>query len=72
MDAALNTRSFRLEVSNDGNSWETVNQYRHNADQITDTDLTPVKARFVRLVITDPGKDKTARIGDVEIYGRRL
>jgi hypothetical protein len=72
MDAALNTRSFRLEVSNDGNSWETVSQYRHNADQITDTDLTPVKARFARLAITDPGKDKTARIGDVEIYGRRL
>ena len=72
LDGSLNTRGFKLEISDDGKSWKTVSQYRRNTEQITDTDLEPVPARLVRLVVTDPGKDKIARIGDVEIYGRRL
>ena len=72
MDASLNTRSFLLETSADGLTWQTVSRYKNNTDNVTDIDIAPVKARYVRLTILDAGKDKTARIGDVEIYGKQL
>jgi hypothetical protein len=30
-----------------------------------------VKARSVRIIITDPGADSTARISEVEIFGKK-
>lgn len=70
MDASLNTHSFRLESSTGGKIWKTVSHYKNNTDNVTDTDLIPIKARYVRLVILDAGRDGIARIGDVEIYGK--
>jgi len=70
MDALFNTRSFKLEISTNGETWHTVSKYRHNTDNVTDTDITPTKARYVRLSILDAGKDGIARIGDVEVYGK--
>ncbi len=72
LDASLNTRSFVLETSTDGLTWQMVSRYKNNADNVTDIDIAPVKARYVRLTILDAGKDKTARIGDIEIYGKRI
>jgi hypothetical protein len=72
MDVSLNTRSFKLEISDEGVTWQTVSQYRNNTDNVTDIDFVPVKARYVRLTILNAGKDNTARIGDVEIYGKQL
>lgn len=72
MDVSLNTRSFQLEVSNDKLNWEKVSQYKNNTDMVTDIDIKPVKARYVRLTILNAGSDKIARIGDVEIYGSVL
>lgn len=72
MDVSLNTRSFKLEISNEGVSWQTVSRYRNNTDNVTDIDFVPVKARYVRLTILNAGKDNTARIGDVEIYGKQI
>ncbi|GAA4305132.1 discoidin domain-containing protein [Compostibacter hankyongensis] len=71
MDPAFNTRSFKIEVSTDGTSWKTVDRRSHNTDNVTDRDITPVTARYIRLSVLDTGKDKTARIGDIEIYGSR-
>ena len=70
MDALFNTRSFKLELSTNGETWHTVSKYRHNTDNVTDTDIAPTKARYVRLSILDAGKDGIARIGDVEVYGK--
>lgn len=72
MDASFNTRSFKLEVSSDNSTWQEVSKYKNNTEPVTDIDFAPVKARYVRLTILDAGKDGTARIGDVEIYGRHL
>ena len=72
MDISLNTRSFQLEVSNDKLKWEKVSQYKNNTDMVTDIDIKPVKARYVRLNILNAGSDKIARIGDVEIYGSAI
>ena len=70
LDAALNTRSFLLKVSADGKTWKTVSSYKNNTDDVTDIEIDPVRARYVRLNILDAGDDGIARIGDVEIYGR--
>lgn len=72
MDVSLNTRSFQLEVSIDKLNWEIVSQYKNNTDMVTDIDIKPVKARYVRLTILNAGSDNIARIGDVEIYGSGL
>lgn len=72
IDVSLNTRSFQLEVSNDKMNWKKVSQYKNNTDMVTDIDIKPVKARYVRLTILNSGSDNIARIGDVEIYGSVL
>ncbi len=70
MDASLNTRSFTLETSPDGKKWTVADKQKGNTLMVSDMDIPEVMARFVRLKITDPGKDGIARIGDVEIYGK--
>lgn len=72
LDPSLNTRSFRLEVSADGITWKTVNRHKNNKDNITDIDIDPVKARYIRLNILNAGRDGIARIGDIEIHGKRI
>ena len=70
MTSSLNTKSFKVEVSSDDKKWKTVSTCFDNTDDVSDTDIEPVNARYVRLQIIDPGKDNLVRIGDVEIYGK--
>jgi len=70
MTSSLNTKAFKVEVSSDNKKWETVSTCSNNTDEVSDTDIEPVNARYVRLQISDPGKDNLVRIGDVEIYGK--
>ncbi len=72
MDESLNTKDFTLQVSMDGNEWATADQVTGNTENVTDIDLPPIPAKYVRLTVEDPGADGVARIGDVEIYGREL
>lgn len=69
---SLNTRDFKLEVSNDGKKWESADYQSGNTMPVTDVDIVPVKARYIRLSITDSGEDQRARIADIEIYGSVL
>lgn len=69
-DPRFNTRSFKLEVSNDSINWVTADHCKNNADSVTDIDIPSTDVRFVRITILDCGKDNIARIGDVEIYGK--
>lgn len=66
----LNTRAFTVRASGDGRTWKTIDTFRGNTRDVTDVDLRPVDARYVRIVIDDPGADGVARIADVEIHGR--
>lgn len=70
MDRSLNTKSFTMEVSQDGSKWTVVDHQSDNRDDVTDVDISPIPARYVRLTVHDPGKDGVARVGDVEIYGK--
>lgn len=65
-----NTEAFTLETSLDGETWSTVRGYENNARQVTDLEISPQQASFLRVTFTDPGGDR-ARLADIEIYGRR-
>ena len=69
-DRGLNTRAFTVEASLDGKVWKRVHKVTGNRDNVTDVDLTPVKARYVKVTIDDAGADSTARIAEVEIFGK--
>jgi len=69
LDSSLNTRDYTIEISMDGKKWTLADQYQGNTYNVSDIDIDPVEARYVRLNITDPGADGIARIAEVELYG---
>ena len=69
VDPAYNTKDFTISVSSDGKKWDIADRQTGNSSNVTDKDIIPTLARYVRIVITNAGKDVIARIGDVEIYG---
>ncbi len=70
MSRGLNTRTFTVLAQTRGDSWTTVDAVQGNASDATDVELDPVRARRIRIAITDAGADSTARIAEVEIFGR--
>ncbi len=71
-DRAHNIPLFRLEVSADNIHWKAVDRQEGDTVNVKDTDISPVKARYVRLAVLHAGKDATVRIGDLEIYGKSI
>lgn len=71
MDPGLNTRAFTVRTSTDGRIWKTACTITGNTRNVTDAEFKPVSARYLKIVIQQPGKDGAARIADVEIYGRK-
>ena len=67
MGRDLNT----VQASADGESWKTIDAVRGNREDVTDVDLDPVSARYLKITVDHPGGDPTARIGEVEVFGRR-
>ncbi|WP_035602119.1 discoidin domain-containing protein [Haloferula sp. BvORR071] len=72
LDPALNTREFALQASTDGKSWKTIHVVKGNKDRVSDWDLPPVKAKQLRVLINNAGADGKARIGEVEVFGKRV
>ena len=81
---AMNTRSFDVEVSLDGENWTLADVQKGNRKAVSDVDFPAVEARFVRFNIRKaasrsyfdsglyPGTEDIAVIGDIEVYGREL
>jgi F5/8 type C domain len=67
----VNTRHFMVQARADGEAWTTLDEVKGNTNDVTDVDLGAVKARSVKIIMTDPGADSTARISDVEIFGKK-
>ncbi len=67
-DPSLNTKSFSIEVSKDGESWEKVDWVNDNTQDMTDRSIEKVIARYVRLNVIDGGADGKARIYNFEVY----
>lgn len=72
LSPALNTRAFTVETSTDGTHWTTAGSHINNTAEVTDADITPAIARYVRITVTDAGADSTARIADIEVYGSEI
>ncbi|MET7417635.1 GDSL-type esterase/lipase family protein [Dactylosporangium sp. NPDC005555] len=68
---ALNTRAFTIQVSGDGATWTTAVTVTANTDGVTSHRITPVTARYVRLVVGAPTQttDPATRIYELEIEG---
>ena len=65
-----NSKGYKLQVSNDGQTWTNADTVPNNTEDIVYKTLdTPVIGRYVRLDVTDAGSDGIARIQDLEVYG---
>lgn len=71
--AGMNTRTYSILVSQDGEAFTEVRKVTKNTAGTTHDAFAPVKARFVRLVTEEPtqGSDSAARIYEIEVYGLR-
>jgi hypothetical protein len=69
---ADNMKSFSVATGNDGKTWRVADQISENISGVTDRDISPVRARYVRINVTNAGENGIVGIGDVEIYGSRL
>jgi len=65
-----NTRDYRFQVSTNGQLWSTIDTCVSNTANVTDIEFPLVTAQYARILIDHPGSDPTARIADVELYGR--
>jgi len=68
----LNNKSWKVEISTDGQKWTTVETYRNNSLAVSDIEIKPVSARYVKITILDPGGIDAVRIAEVEIYGKNF
>ena len=56
---SLNLRNYRLEYKmKNEDEWQIADEVKDNTDTLTVREFTPVKARMVRLVITNYEKDE--------------
>jgi len=69
MDKSLNVKDYRLLASTDGSQWVEADIVKGNEDHVRDIDLGNVKARYIKIIIDNPGADNIGRIADVEIFG---
>lgn len=67
----LNTRDFTIETSLDGITWTTIGAYKDNIAPVSEASFSPTSARYLRLTIHNGGSDGYARIGDIEVYGKK-
>ncbi len=72
LDAPLKVYRYRIEVSRDGKTWQTVVDETKNLNPARPHGdwrwFDPVEARYVRLVITDSLNDLGARVVELEVY----
>lgn len=72
-DAAYNTSAFRIQSSDDGESWATVSTVVGNIDNITEETVPSFTARYVRLLIDKPNSTANEKnrscIAEIELYG---
>ncbi|GAA6397570.1 discoidin domain-containing protein [Solibaculum mannosilyticum] len=72
-DKSMNTRDFKLQKSQNGIDWVDVDAVTGNTDAVTDRDVAPFLARYVRLFVTNGGSQpNVARINEFEVYGAPL
>lgn len=69
--ASMNTRAFALSVSRDGVNWRQVVKVDDNVDGVSVHRIAPVRARYVRLDVSQPAQDPAdpaTRIYELEAW----
>lgn len=69
----MNTSDFEVQVSKDGEHYETVQTVTENVDNATEFILDEaIEAQYVKVLITkpNPGRDSTARIAEMRFLMR--
>jgi len=69
LDESLNSKAWELEVSADGEAWKKIDSVSGNGENIAYRNLRGQCARYIRLIVTDPGAGGVARVQALEIYG---
>jgi len=70
LDSSLNTAAWEIQVSDDGESWKTVDTQSGNTANIVYQNFRPkATGRYVRVVVKEAGEDGVAAIQDFEVYG---
>ena len=69
LDASLNSKAYKIEVSADGQNWSKAAEVSGNTDSWNTVAFKAVKGSYVKITITDPGSDNIARIADIDIMG---
>jgi F5/8 type C domain len=69
--ADFNTVDFALEKSSDDKTWTKVDAVTGNKAEVTNRDVKPFQARYIRLNVTKPTRNgnHSARICEFELYG---
>jgi hypothetical protein len=70
MDRANNSRALTLEAQADDGTWQEIGRIRGNADDVSDVEFPPVRAKALRVTVTDAGADAIPRIAELQVYGR--
>ncbi len=70
LEKSLNTKAFKVEVSNDGSTWTKVAEVSDNTSKWSTLTFAETEGSYVRITITDAGSDGIARIADVNIFGK--
>ncbi len=67
----MNTRAFQVRTSRDGKAWTVAVSVANNHDSVSTHPIKLVRARYVRLVVTQPTQtndDPATRIYEVEVW----
>ena len=67
----LNTNAFILQASDDGETWRDIDRVDYNMHNVTEREVEPFTANYVRLYITKPALSSRneARVYSLELYG---
>lgn len=70
--ASYNTKDFKIQLSNDGSTWQDAVTVTGNTVGLTNHAISKTDTRYVRLYITDATNedDQAARIYELEVYAR--
>lgn len=66
--SASGTRTYRVKVSADGQSWTTVDS--RSETSVADIELDGISTRYMKFAFDDAGDDPV-RVGEIEIYGQK-
>ncbi len=72
INGPLNTAEFSLQISDDNKTWQDVDVVEDNVLAKTERALSPIQARYVRLLITGPSSlpaNREAIVYEFEVYG---